>query len=349
MAAIQEFGRGNVNDTFLITPGGSMAEPFILQRLNTRVFPHPELVMQNLRVLTDHVQRRLFHQDIFQVKHWQIPRVIPAQDGADYWIDSQGSFWRALSLIHSAQAFDTVQDASHAREVGYALGTFHLLIHDLPPADLADTLPGFHVTPGYLQQYDEVLERIQPPGSSEVEYAQEFIKMRRGWAPVLEEARRAGVLIERPVHGDPKVNNVLLDNATGKAVSLIDLDTVKPGLVQYDLGDCLRSGCNPLGEETTEFANVRFELNICREILRGYLSRARHFLTPGDYDCMYDGIRLIAFELGLRFFTDYLAGNIYFKAARPGHNLARALVQFRLTESIAAQEKAIRNIIKELI
>ena len=215
-------------------------------------------------------------------------------------------------------------------------------------ADLADTLPGFHVTPGYLQHYDEVLEQHPPEASPEVEYARRFIEERRGWAPVLEQARRAGVVTERIIHGDPKVNNILLDAGTGWALSLIDLDTVKPGLVQYDLGDCLRSGCNPLGEETTDLARVRFDLSFCRAILRGYLSQAREFLTPGDYDCMYDAIRLIAFELGLRFFTDYLAGDFYFKASRPQHNLDRALIQFRLTDSIAAQEKAIRTIMKEL-
>ena len=121
-----------------------------------------------------------------------------------------------------------------------------------------------------------------------------------------------------------------------------------PAWCSTDLGDCLRSGCNPLGEETTDLARVRFDLSFCRAILRGYLSQAREFLTPGDYDCMYDAIRLIAFELGLRFFTDYLAGDFYFKASRPRHNLERALIQFRLTDSIAAQEKAIRTIIKEL-
>jgi Ser/Thr protein kinase RdoA (MazF antagonist) len=232
--------------------------------------------------------------------------------------------------------------------VGYALGRFHLLVHNLPPARLADTLPGFHRTPGYLQQYDKVLEHCRLKVSPEVTYARTFIQARRGWAAVLEQARETGVLTERVIHGDPKVNNVLLDAATGQAVSLIDLDTVKPGLVQYDLGDCLRSGGNPLGEETTEFAQVRFDLGFCRAILQGYLSQAREFLLPGDYDCMYDAIRLIAFELGLRFFTDYLAGDIYFKTSRPRHNLERALVQFKLTESIAVQETAIRTIIKEL-
>jgi Ser/Thr protein kinase RdoA (MazF antagonist) len=150
------------------------------------------------------------------------------------------------------------------------------------------------------------------------------------------------------MHGDPKVNNVMLDSATGQAVSLIDLDTVKPGLVQYDIGDCLRSGCNPLGEETADLENVGFEPEYCQAILAGYLDKARDFLTRSDYDYFYDGIRLIAFELGLRFFTDYLAGNVYFKALYPQHNLARALVQFKLTESIESQEAIIRNLIKDL-
>jgi len=348
VAAAAEIGRGNVNDTFLVTPGDSAAVPFILQRLNTRVFPEPELVMQNLRVLTNHVQRQLPKHPHLQVRPWQMPRIIATQDGLDYWIDSEGSFWRALSFIPATQSFDTIQSSGHAREVGYALGIFHLLVSDLPASSLADTLPGFHVTPGYLRQYDEILEKYPPPPSPEVIYALEFIKNQRGWAPVLEQAREVGILTARPIHGDPKINNVLLDNATGQAVSLIDLDTVKPGLVQYDLGDCLRSGCNPSGEETTDFEPVRFEIDFCRAILQGYLSQARSFLTPGDYDLMYDGICLITFELGLRFFTDYLAGNVYFKAAHPAHNLARAVVQFKLTESITAQEAAIKKLIREL-
>jgi len=129
---------------------------------------------------------------------------------------------------------------------------------------------------------------------------------------------------------------------------MVDLDTVKPGLVHYDIGDCLRSGCNPLGEETEHCEAVRFEPELGRAILKGYLSQARDFLTGGDYDYLYDAIRLLAFELGLRFFTDYLAGNVYFKARRREHNLARALVQFKLTESIEFQAGALDAIIRDL-
>jgi hypothetical protein len=346
--AVREYGQGNVNDTFLVTIAASPEKHFILQRLNTRVFPEPELVMQNLRAFTEHVHRRLLSTPPDPGRRWETPRVLLTQDDEDHWVDSQGSFWRALSFIEAARALDTIKDREHAGEVGYALGMFHLLVSDLPPARLADTLPGFHVTPDYLQQYDEVLGQHHPEQSPEVQYALEFIKVRRSWAPVLEQARKDGSLTERPIHGDPKVNNVMLDATTGQAVGLIDLDTIKPGLVHYDIGDCLRSGCNILGEEIEYWQQVHFEPDLCRAILGTYLSRARDFLTAGDYEHLYDGIRLIAFELGLRFFTDYLAGNVYFKARHPGHNLTRALVQFKLTESIESQAVVIRNLIRDL-
>ena len=141
----------------------------------------------------------------------------------------------------------------------------------------------------------------------------------------------------------------MVDTATGKAVCLVDLDTVKPGLVHYDLGDCLRSGCNTLGEEIGNWEQARFETEICRAVLRGYLSQAGDFLTPKDYDYLFDAVRLLPFELGLRFFTDYLEDNVYFKVRYPEHNLLRALVQFRLTESIETQEGAIRTLIRDFL
>ena len=147
------------------------------------------------------------------------------------------------------------------------------------------------------------------------------------------------------MHGDPKVNNIMFDRQTGLAVSVIDLDTTKPGLIHYDIGDCLRSGCNALGEETQDWPGVTFNLDFCRAILEGYLPPCRHFLSDADYHYLFDAIRLIAFELGLRFFTDFLNGDRYFKVKYPEHNLIRALVQFQLTTSIEQQEKEISQII----
>jgi Ser/Thr protein kinase RdoA (MazF antagonist) len=181
-----------------------------------------------------------------------------------------------------------------------------------------------------------------------VRYCTAFVAQRRSWAGVLEDARERGELRLRPIHGDPKINNILIDDSTGHAVSIVDLDTVKPGLIHYDVGDCLRSCCNVLGEETEQFDAVRFDVELCRAILRGYLAEARSFLTATDYAYLYDCIRLISFELGLRFFTDHLEGDVYFKARHRQHNLCRALVQFRLTESIEAQEHDIRAIVADL-
>ena len=344
---IAPYGNGNINDTFLVRPDPS-GPPFILQRLNRRVFPRPDLVLQNLRACTEHVAGRLACAPVAPGRRWEIPRVLIARDGRDRWIAPDGTFWRAISFIEAAESFDTVQDSRHAEEVGYALGTFHQLISDLPPGRLADTLPGFHVTPGYLRHYDGVQARVAPSSLPEVVHAARFIAARRGFAGVLEHAKAGGRLRLRPMHGDPKVNNVMIDSVTGQAVSLVDLDTVKPGLVHYDIGDCLRSCCNRLGEETGDWEKVAFECELCRAILQGYLAAARGFLDAADYDYLYDCLHLIAFELGLRFFTDHLEGDVYFKVRHPGQNLLRALVQFQLTQSIESQATEIRGIIQNL-
>ncbi|MBM4273741.1 MAG: aminoglycoside phosphotransferase family protein [Deltaproteobacteria bacterium] len=349
---IREYGSGNVHDTFLVTVGRAHPaldsigdQHFILQRLNTRVFRRPEAVMGNMRTVTE---QGLARNPPDPGRRWELPRVLLTPEGRDLWVDPDGFFWRALSFIEGARTFDTIRDLDHAREVGWALGIFHRLLSDLPPDRLADTLPGFHETPGYLRRYDEVQAKHSYNRSPEADYGISFIRARRAWASVLEDAKAQGKLHLRPIHGDPKINNFMMDTLTGQAVSLIDLDTVKPGLVHYDMGDCLRSGANLQGEETVDLEAVRFDSDICRAILQGYLSQAREFLTENDYEYLYDAIRVIAFELGLRFFTDYLEGNVYFKARHEEHNLARALVQFKLTESIESQETGIRAIIRGL-
>lgn len=348
VAGIRAHGSGNVHETFLVNRAAGDEKSFILQRINTHVFRQPELVMRNMRTVTDHLHRRLRRTPPPDGRCWEVPRVLLTQDGQDHWLDPGGGFWRALTFIQGAEPYDTVQDEQHAQEVGYALGLFHSLISDLPVQSLADTLPGFHITPRYLSYYDEVLARRDPPASSAFAYALAFVNKHRAFAPVLEEARAQGRLFLRPIHGDPKVNNIMIDTLTRRAVSMIDLDTVKPGLVHYDIGDCLRSCCNPLGEETEQWEAIRFEPNLCRAILKGYLECASTFLTEDDYGYLFEAVRLIAFELGLRFLTDYLEGNVYFKARHEEHNLVRALVQFKLTESIEAQERAIRAIIQDL-
>jgi hypothetical protein len=346
VASVDSFGSGNINDTFLVNITGGEYQRFVLQRINTQVFRQPTLVMQNMRAYSEHVQGEI-KQGFCPDRRWEVPGVIAAKDGSDSYIHDD-LFWRAIGFIEDSQTFDTVQSLQHAQEAGFGLGQFHRSVADLDTTKLADTLPGFHITPSYLAEFFEAQANKIIPKSVEVTHCLKFIADRQAWATVLEDAKTAGSLPLRTIHGDPKINNFLMDTTTNHCISLIDLDTVKPGLVHYDIGDGLRSGCNPLGEETADWQAVHFEPDLGKAMLQGYLAGAKGFLTDADYVYIYDGMRLIAFELGLRFFTDYLNGSVYFKTKYPEHNLARALVQFRLTESIEAQETTINQIIQEV-
>lgn len=341
--SVSPLGNGNINSTYLVAR--KEAEPFVLQRLNTAVFHQPQRVMHNLLAVSQHVEGRL--QEEGAGERWVLPRVLRSGSG-EPWLEDGDQFWRAISFVPATTSLDALATPGQAREVGYGLGRFHDLVHDLPCEQLVDTLEGFHITPGYLAQYEAICAAPSSRPSEQEAWAHRFVAQRAPWAGVLEQAKASGELPLRPVHGDPKVNNVLLDASSGRAVALVDLDTVKPGLVHYDIGDCLRSGCNPLGEETPALDAITFDLTLCEALLEGYGAVAHRFLGPADHRYLYDAIRLLSFELGLRFFTDHLAGNVYFHTQRPGQNLDRALVQFRLTESIEAQERDIRGLLKRL-
>jgi len=351
ITAIRSLGSGNVNDTFLVTHQGHRpsgpAGSFVLQRLNTRVFERPELVMRNLVALGDHVQRRLASPpEELRGRRWEVPQVVRCQQEG-HWVEEDGEFWRSITYIGAATTTDVILNRDHAREVGYGLGMFHSLISDLPTEDLADTLENFHVTPAYLKRYDSVI-KSRCTRDDAVDSACAFIEARRDGIDVLEAALQRGDLKQRPIHGDPKINNVMIDDASGHAVGLIDLDTVKPGLVHYDIGDCLRSCCNKDGEETDDLNTVVFDLELCEAILDGYLSVARQFLSDWDLHYLPYCIRLIPLELGLRFLTDHLEGDLYFRTDHHGHNLQRAAVQFRLTESVEQQLPQIKAMVRRL-
>jgi Ser/Thr protein kinase RdoA (MazF antagonist) len=344
---VEEFGKGNINHTFLVTTDAETGSSFILQRLNTKVFHRPELVMRNMLVATRHMLKRMKSAPLVGGRRWKVPAVILTEEGLHHCLAPDGTFWRALAFIEGARSFPVIQDADHAQEVGCALGLFHVLLSDLPAKSLADTLEGFHITPLYLRHYDNVLTKYRQGSSPEVNYCLRFVEDHRVLAPFLEDAKAKGRLFLRTIHGDPKTDNVMMDISSREAVSIVDLDTVKPGLVHYDIGDCLRSACNQNGEDTEHWETVRFDSDIARAVLKGYCLVARRFLTGNDFDYLFESIRLITFELGLRFLTDYLEGNVYFRIRYPEHNLARALVQFRLAQSIESQQAALRSIIRD--
>lgn len=335
---VAPLGRGLINETFLASAPGFRC---VLQRINRRVFPDPAAIMANLRALSEHSHQANPNSAL------RLPGLIPTRDGHDFHQDAEGEFWRALDYIEDSRTLPALEDARQAEQMGKALGRFHRLASGIPPERLRVTLPGFHVAPEYLARFDSVnaLQR-KTPETSGLHAALDFVAKRRDSFGVLEAARQRGELQVRAIHGDPKLDNVLFDAEGRKALCLVDLDTVQPGLIHYDIGDCLRSCCNRAGEAGQ--TDVAFDLALCRSILKGYLGEARSLLTAADWEYLYASIRLLPLELGLRFLTDHLAGDVYFKVDAPGQNLARAWTQFRLAESVERQETAIRNVIAKL-
>ncbi len=331
ISVISPLGRGLINDTFRLEAGGQV---YVLQRINARVFPDPAQIMTNLRVLSNHLAD-------LDDPGLRLPALIPTREGADFLCDVDNGVWRLLEFIPDTVTLSQIERAGQAREVGRILGGLHRAVASLPTTRLGFALPSFHATPDYLAR----LLTVAAHNTSDSADCLEFVSARRELAGVLETAHQAGRIRQRVIHGDPKLDNILFDQTGDCARALIDLDTVQPGLLQHDLGDCLRSCCNRVGEQGG--AEVRFDLSLCANILRGYASETRDILTAADIALFYDAIRLLPFELGLRFLTDHLEGDRYFRVSRHGENLHKAQVQFALVADIERQEQALRTLIVE--
>jgi Ser/Thr protein kinase RdoA (MazF antagonist) len=330
----ERFGSGLINDTYLCRfLDGGAARKYILQRINTSVFKQPEQVMENVEIVTAHIVNRLRMNGVHHPSS-VTPSLVCARNGRPFLLDESGSYWRMFHFIESGQVFDRIGSTDQAYEIGRGLGAFQSLLSDLPPEKLHDTLPGFHRTPKYLADYDEALRSDVMKRASGVAAEQEFVLRRRSLAPLLTDLIAAGEVPMRVVHNDPKVNNVMLSAATGKALCMLDLDTVKPGIVHFDFGDCVRSGANRAGEDAPFVEAVAFDAELYAAIARGYLREAGVFLRPKEIAMLPKSVEVITFELGIRFLADYLRGDTYFKIDYPDHNLHRSRVQFKLLQSI---------------
>ena len=331
---IKPLGNGLINDTYLVEYSSGS---FVLQGINPNVFLRPLDVIANLSVLGRHTQQK----DASTVG-LRIPHLLLTRHGENYYRDERHRVWRALERIYPAESRESLRHPEEAGQIGYALARFHLLCADIAPAQLHDTLPGFHVTPGYLTQYHSLIAQARSVDNcDEYRKCRDFIEARELDAHALEQAKKRGELKERVIHGDPKLNNFLFEPNSHRIISLIDLDTVKPGLLHYDIGDCIRSCCH-------DKTNDSFELGRCYIILESYLKETGKIFDSSDYDYLYAAIWLIPFELGLRFFNDYLSGNRYFKIREPRQNLKRALAQFALCGSIERQKTPLQQSIAEL-
>ncbi|HEX9860505.1 MAG TPA: aminoglycoside phosphotransferase family protein [Nitrospirota bacterium] len=339
------FGSGLINDTWLceFRESGGMRK-YILQRINTAVFGNPGEVMENVELVTSHITDRLRSRGV-QDPAAVTPALIRTRNGRSYLRDDAGAFWRMFHFIESGVVYDAVIDVKHAYEVGRGLGLFQSLVSDLSPDKLYDTLPGFHHTPKYLLELDEAFKADVKGRAAGVAAEREFVDQRRQIAPLLTDLLASGEIPLRVVHNDSKVNNVMIHAETREALCMLDLDTVKPGIVHFDFGDCVRSAANPAGEDAADLSRVGIDLSLFEAVAGGYLREAEGFLTQKEIELLPASVKVITFELGMRFLADYLRGDTYFRITHPGHNLHRARVQFRLLESIEAAEDGMATLL----
>lgn len=343
VSEVSPHGRGLINDTYVVLPERSGAPRVILQRINRRAFPQPELIMENLRTLFSHAETHGPDPGL------RFPALYPSLSGDFLHVDADGGAWRAMTYLEGTRSHHRPLHPGHAREAGRVLGRFHALLYGLDPDRMHDTRPDFHHTPRHLARMDEALAQADVSRrGGEVQPWLDVIDERRGGADRIERALAAGVITRRVVHGDPKLDNVLFDSERDVAVSLIDLDTVKPGVVHHDIADCLRSCCNRAGEAGTE-GDVGYDLDMCRAGLAGYFEAAGDTARDLRTVDLYEALRLIPFELGIRFLADHLAGDRYFRTDFPGQNLLRAVTQLRLSLDVERQRAAIEDEIESLL
>ena len=336
---IRVLGEGNINDTFLAS---SAKKSIVLQRINSQVFPYPERLIHNLRLVSKHLQLQIDREE----QRWEDSILLPTLSGEWFVRDDANKLWRALSYVDKSVSVTKVQNRFQATQTGWALGRFHNKLSSLEVQELEVPLPEFHLLSSYLHKYDTLDPDPTAVDTAVIQRCRESIEQNRTAALSLERAADKGKITANIIHGDPKIGNILFDRETDKAISIIDLDTIGPGFFQHDIGDCLRSICNRGGETNSE-DNTEFDIELCRATLKGYLQEAGELLTLEDLEYIYDGIQAITFELGLRFFTDYLQGNIYFKCVTPEQNLQKALTQFALLQDISEKKSLIRTLICE--
>ncbi len=341
-SSAEPFGTGHINDTYCVQfDQGGTRRRYILQRINHSVFKNPVAVMENIQRVTAHLAGKISGQPDASRR---VLTLIPARDGAAFYRDMDGNYWRTSVFIEQARTFDVVESPSQAFQAAKAFGQFQNLLADLPAPRLHDTIPDFHHTP---KRFAALERAIAADIADRVKLSQreiEFALSHKAICSVLLDAQ----LPERVTHNDTKFNNVLLDDATGEGICVIDLDTVMPGLALYDFGDMVRSATSPAKDDEQDLSKVTMQFPMFAALARGYLSAAGEILTPLEKKLLAFSGMLITFETGIRFLTDFLAGDVYFKVHRDGHNLDRCRTQFKLVESIEQQETEMNKLVESI-
>ena len=346
----EELRNGHINTTYRAcyrTEDGQ-EDRYILQRINEYVFKDPAQVMRNVEKVTRHITWKLLRRR--RDAAGQTLNLFPARGGRNYIIlPEEGGMWRCYNNIEGTHTYDVVENTRQAYQAGFAFGSFQDLICDMNPEDIRESIPDFHNTP---KRYADLLKSVEADVMGRAANCQAELELLKSWEnrySRIVDMMATGEIPTRITHNDTKINNVMLDEETDDAVCVIDLDTVMPGSVLYDFGDMVRTATCMAQEDEEDLSKVKMEMPFFESLAEGYLDAAHGFLTQKEVEFMPFAGWLITTEIGIRFLTDYLDGDLYFRTSKPEHNLIRARNQFKLAQSIDAQTISMGKYVRRLM
>ncbi len=334
------YGSGHINDTYLVD---MQQKRYILQKINTHVFSNAKALMQNISQITQFLKQKIVEAGGDPYR--ETLNLVPTQQGTYYFQDHDHCFWRCYDFIEDSISYDIVRAPEDFYQCGIAFGHFQSLLADFPAKILFETIPNFHNTPLRYQTFLQAVSADSHQRADEASEEISFIRQRAGELSELTDSLKQGKLPLRVTHNDTKLNNCLFDRRSRKAICVIDLDTVMPGLVAYDFGDSIRFGASTAAEDEPDLKKVHFSLPLYESYTKGFLEAAGKSLTSEELCSLPVGAKLMTLECGIRFLTDYLEGDVYFKISHEKHNLERCRTQLKLVSEMESKWNEMNDII----
>lgn len=339
------YGHGHINHTYCVhtQPDDDSCKCFILQRVNSDVFHNMDHLMENISRVTDYLVKKI--QESGGDPERETLSILRTKTGETYYTDSEGGAWRIFPFIENTICYQTAETPELFEASAYAFGNFQHLLSEYPADTLHEIIPNFHNTEDRLMKLKDAISRDIKGRVAECRTEIAFVMERETDCSIALQAQRDGILPLRVTHNDTKLNNVLIDKKTGAGICVIDLDTTMPGLAINDFGDSIRFGANHSAEDEKDLSKVNFDLDLYEVYTRGFLAGADGILTEGELKYLPWGAKLMTLECGIRFLTDYLEGDTYFRTHYPKQNLYRCRTQFKLVKDMEEHFQAMHDIV----
>lgn len=342
MTNAEPYGNGHINDTYLVT-----MPRYILQRINTSIFTNPDELMDNIENVTAFLRKKIAAAGADADR--ETLTVVPTKEGGKYFKVDENNVYRVYRFVEGTKTIENSKTAKDLYEAGVGFGHFQKLLADFPVEKLYETIRDFHHTPKRIEALKEAIREDRAGRAASVKKEIDFALENASWAGSVVKGMEEGRIPVRVTHNDTKINNILFDQESGKAVCVIDLDTVMPGSALYDFGDALRMGGSTAAEDEVDLEKVWFETEAFEAFVRGYLSEMKDALTEDEIALLPLSVKLMTYECGIRFLTDYLNGDTYFKIHREHHNLDRARNQFKLVVDISGKEAQLAEAVQKAL